>query len=87
MRKLYFTVLKKHFCSCLLHSRASLGLTQSKMGERLAMDERSYIDLEHGKSCCSAVTLAMYLVYLCSDVERFLEELRHAFEAEVNRVA
>jgi len=56
--------------------------TQSKMAERLAMDERSYIDLDHEKTCCSAITLALFLVYICADVDAFLKELRCAFEFE-----
>ncbi len=44
------------------------------------MDERSYIDLEHGKTGCSVVTLMLYLMYECSDVNDFLRELRKIFE-------
>jgi len=46
------------------------------------MDERSYIDLDHEKTCCSAITLALFLVYICADVDAFLKELRCAFEFE-----
>ena len=51
-----------------------------KMAERLCMDERSYIDLEHGKNGCSVVTLALYLIYECPDVDDFLQKLREIFE-------
>ena len=60
------------------------GLTQAEMTEKLSMDDRSYIDLDHGKTCCSAVTLALFLVYVCEDVHEFLEELRHAFETALH---
>lgn len=51
-----------------------------EMAERLCMDERSYIDLEHGKNGCSVVTLMLFLMYECSDVDHFLLELRKIFE-------
>lgn len=87
MRKTYHTLLKHHFHSTLVRTRTDLGLTQADMAERLAMDDRSFIDLDHGKSCCSAITLALFLIYVCQDVDGFLEELRHAFEAGVDQVA
>ena len=55
-------------------------MTQVEMAERLCMDERSYIDLEHGKNGCSVVTLMLFLLYECSDVDNFLRELRDIFE-------
>lgn len=87
MRKAYRTILKTYFHQHLVYTRTEQGLTQSEMAERLAMDDRSYIDLDHGKSCCSAITLALFLVYVCNDVETFIGELRHAFEDELNRAA
>lgn len=51
------------------------------------MEDRSYIDLDHGKSCCSALTLALFLIYLCEDPMLFLNKLRKAFEAEDSSVA
>lgn len=87
MRKAYRTILKTCFHQHLVCTRTEQGLTQSEMAERLAMDDRSYIDLDHGKSCCSAITLALFLVYVCNDVEAFVRELRHAFEDGLNRAA
>lgn len=57
------------------------------MAEKLAMDERSYIDLDHGKTCCSAVTLALFLIYVCEDVGKFLLELKNALEESQNKAA
>lgn len=82
MRALYKVKLKQCFHRNLIRARINAGLTQSKMAERLAMDERSYIDLDHEKTCCSAITLALFLVYVCEDVDGFVKELRHAFELE-----
>ena len=87
MRRIYRTVLKHHFHTRLIHFRDANGLTQSQMAEKLSMDDRSYIDLDHGKTCCSAVTLALFLVYICEDVQEFLEELRRGFNAAFNRAA
>ena len=87
MRKAVHKVLKKFFCGKLVHIRNSEGLTQAKMANALLMDERSYADLEHGKTGCSAVTLALFLIYVCHDVPGFLEDLRVAFEAADEQVA
>lgn len=87
MRKTYRNVLKHFFRIKLLRVRTNLEYTQTEMAEKLSMDDRSYADLEHGKSCCSAVTLALYLVYVCEDVYGFLEELRGAFENETDWAA
>jgi len=80
MRKTYHEILKNHFHKSLTHTRGTLGLTQAEMAEKLAMDDRSYSDLDHGRACCSSVTLALYLTNVCSDPQEFLEELRHEFE-------
>lgn len=87
MRKTYHTILKEQFHIRLIRARVRLELTQAEMAEKLHMDDRSYSDLDTGKNCCSAVTLALFLVFICEDVEGFLEELRHAFEVGTERAA
>ena len=87
MRKAYRAILKHHFYNALIHARDDAQLTQAQMAEKLCMDERSYVDLDHGKACCSAITLALFLIYVCEDVAEFLEELRYAFEAEADCAA
>lgn len=82
MRKTYYKILKSCFHSNLVQARAALKLTQSQMAERLAMDNRSYISLDHGENCCSAITLVLFLLYCCYDPLQFLEELRNAIENE-----
>lgn len=81
MRKQYTRVLKKFFHQKLFRSRITLGITQEEMANRLTMASRTYVDLDHGKSNCSALTLALYLIYICDDPIAFLRELRNAFEA------
>jgi len=87
MRKTYHTILKTCFHRNLINARVSMGLTQAEMAERLVMDDRSYIDLDHGETCCSATTLALFLVYVCKDVHGFVEELRDAFETGTGKAA
>ena len=82
MRKLYHKILKSCFHSSLVRTRENLALTQSQMAGKLAMDERSYISLDHGRNCCSAVTLALFLIYCCHDPEGFLGVLKNAIETD-----
>ena len=87
MRKHYQNVLKIFFHKKLINVRCKCGITQEEMSERLAMACRTYIELDHGKTGCSAVTLALFLIYVCNDPIAFLEELRNAFEADDNKAA
>lgn len=87
MRKQYKNALKTVFHQNLFRTRTELGITQEEMAYKLAMASRTYVDLDHGKTCCSAVTLALFLTYICSDPLGFLEEVRNAFEREDNQAA
>ena len=87
MRKQYAQILKAFFCENISRERYALGLSQEEMAGRLSMAWRTYIDLEHGKTGCSAVTLALFLIYICSEPAIFLKALRHAFEATDNEAA
>jgi len=80
MRKQYEEVLKSHFYRKLSKRRGELGITQEERASRLAMGSRSYVELDHGRSGCSGLTLARFLIYVCEDPLSFLEELRHAFD-------
>lgn len=62
-------------------------MTQEQMAEALVMDVRSYQKLAHGISCCSALTLSLFLIYYCPDVDSFLSELKEAFENETDGIA
>ena len=87
MRKTCHAVLKQFFRLALIQARESKCLTQLKMASILAMDERSYSDLESGKSGCSAITFALFLIYICDDVVSFLKKLQYAFETALENVA
>ncbi|MBE6900784.1 MAG: hypothetical protein E7479_09050 [Ruminococcaceae bacterium] len=81
MRKLYQRALKNFFYNDLIKTRAKMKYTQSQMAALLIMDDRSYAELDHGNSCCSALTLVLYLIYCCNDPMAFLESLRKVLEA------
>lgn len=87
MRKQYTDTLKHFFHKKVKGSRTELGITQEEMADRLLMAGRTYIDLEQGKNCCSALTLALYLIYVSGDPVHFPEELREAFELDATQVA
>ena len=63
MRRTYRNVLKNHFHVHLVQIRTTNGLTQSEMAERLSMDDRSYVDLDHGKTCYRASVTALQQVF------------------------
>lgn len=75
MRKTYQRLIREYFCRTIFEYRIQADLTQLQMAERLCMDERSYIDLEHGKNGCSVVTLILYLIFECPDSDAFLMDM------------
>lgn len=58
------------------YARTEAKLSQAKFSELLLIDERTYIRLEHGANCCCALTLILYLVFVCKDVQGFVDEMR-----------
>ena len=80
MRKQYIGILKLFFCRKVRSTRAELEISQEEMAAQLQMATRTFIDLEQGKSCCSSLTLVLYLIYICNDPLAFLNELRLALE-------
>lgn len=86
MRKICTNILRDLFHTHLIRTRDALAITQEEMADRLMMADRTYADLDHGKSGCSALTFALYLIYICPDRGAFLEELRRALEEGQERV-
>ena len=80
MRKQYTKILKDFFYEEITRARYNMGITQEEMAGRLSMASRTYVNLDHGKNGCSALTLALYLIYICEDPAVFLQKLRNAFE-------
>ena len=77
MRKLSKEILKEWFNNQLIQARAEKNFTQLQMSELLLMDERSYIDLEHGKTGCSALTLVLFIIYFVKDKNEFFDTLKN----------
>lgn len=80
MRNTYHRLIREYFCRMIFEYRMQEDLTQLQMAERLCMDERSYIDLEHGKNGCSVVTLILYLVFECPDSDSFLLDMERLYQ-------
>lgn len=72
--------LKKNFRNELITKRAELNLSQEQMAEKLNISLRSYSNLEHGISFCSALSLINF-VNNC-DVDK--EKLFAMFEKIIN---
>lgn len=83
MRRQCEAILKEYFRTNLIHTREKAGLTQESMAHQLLMNVRSYCSLENGTSCCGAVTLSIYLIFICEDSQKFLDELHQGMEAVI----
>ena len=73
--------MHKTYCKCELRNclaeyffdtRKELSLTQMAFAEKLNMDRRSYLELEHGNNMCCSLTLLIYLTCYCKDPEELL---------------
>ena len=87
MRNRYTSIFRSFFHEKLFRRRVELDITQEEMADRLVMASRTYVDLDHGKTGCSALTLALFLIYVCAEPLAFLEELRNAFEDGTDKAA
>lgn len=81
MRNQYVKILKTFFHEKLFRRREEIGISQE------AMASRTYVDLDHGKTGCSALTLALFLMCISVDPLAFLEKLRYAFENSDTKAA
>ena len=79
------SLLKSHFRSYIEQFRYQNHLSQEGMAEKLFISTRSYIDLEHGKCCCSALSLLFFLENL-SDQEcvQFIREFKRMVERSMD---
>lgn len=87
MRNLYNKQLKKICHEHIVTAKIENDLTQAQMAEYLHMDIRSYADIDSGKSACSLLTFVLYLLYLCPDIDEFIDEIRISLESIENNVA
>ena len=72
--------LRSFFSDHLLLTRDELNLTQTEFADELGMDRRSYIDIEHRKSLCCALTLLLYLCYFCKDPMAVIAECQQILD-------
>lgn len=79
MRNEMETVLKEAFKELALKTRYERGLTQNKMSRALVMSERSYEDIERGKTGCGALTVVLLLMEI-DDPILFLNVLKKKLE-------
>lgn len=79
MRAEMEAILKETFRDLALKLRYERKITQHKMAEALVMSERSYEDIECGRSACGALTICLLLIE-CEDANKILADLRVEFE-------
>ena len=74
------SVFKEVITEHIKATRKELGLTQAEMATKLQIDLRTYCNIESGRSLCGKMTLLMYLVYICPDVNGLLENIKNRKE-------
>ena len=76
--------LRAYLSERFLRTRDALKLSQMEFASELNIDRRSYLDLEHRKNLCCAVTLLIYLCYHCKDPLDILDGCRRIFDKYIN---
>lgn len=87
MRSYLKSILNQFFHARLVEIRNALELTQAEMANILVMDERSFADLDEGKTGCSTLTFVLFLVYCCPNPLAFLYDLRIEMETGAKRLS
>lgn len=64
LRQTYKSLLRSALSEQMRRFRSQRRLTQEQMAERLCVAPRSYVDLEHEKYTCSALTVFLFLILL-----------------------
>lgn len=81
MRKYYKRLLQDFLAEQIRRFRAENGYTQEQMAEYLRISPRSYIDLEHNRYGCSAMTFIFFLLMLdIEEVIRLVNDFREQIE-------
>ena len=81
MKITYLQALKGYLANHMRKTRKELGMTQAQMAEKLELDLRSYSNVDNGKSLCSTLTFILYLLYICPDVPKLLDEIKETLES------
>ena len=71
------SVFKEVITEHIKKTRKELGLIQAEMAAKLQIDLRTYCNIESGRSLCGTMTLLMYLLYICPDVNGLLDEIKN----------
>ena len=79
MRHIIETKLKEELRTLARTTRDRLELTQSKMAEKLVMNDHSYSDIETGKSNCGTLTTVL-LLSIQEDPTHFLSTVNVEFQ-------
>ena len=74
--------LKNYLRTALLQRRAALNISQEEMAHRLLMSSRAYASLESGHSCCSLITMLLFLTRCCADRHAFIDGLFMILDAD-----
>lgn len=86
MQKHYKYLLQDFLAKRFKRYRAEQGMTQEQMAEVLHISPRSYIDLEHKKYGCSALTAFFFLIRLDSDArQRLVNDFHELVVEEMER--
>lgn len=73
--------LKDYLRTALLQNRAALDISQEEMAHRLLMSSRAFANLESGHSCCSLITMLLFLTRCCTDRRAFIDGLMLILDA------
>lgn len=68
--------LRTYMSQRLAETRREQNLSQTKFSERLMIDTRSYVDLEHRECLCCTLTFVLFLMFCCKDRDMILEDMK-----------
>ena len=74
--------VKRYTRGELMRTRWELGVSREEMGFRMGMTAWGYKDLERGISCCSLISMLLFVNYCCKDPEAFLKGLKEAAHSD-----
>ena len=84
MKNICKCALRSYMTKCLFKTHMREKLTQATFSEKLMMDTRSCIALEHGENLCCTLTFIIFLCFFCSDVDALIQDLRKIILAAQN---
>ncbi|MCI8633147.1 MAG: helix-turn-helix domain-containing protein [Lachnospiraceae bacterium] len=80
IRDLYVSLLKQYLSEEIKMTRKERSLTQEAMAEKLAIERRTYCNIEKGENMCGTVSFILFLAYECDDSIKFLKNVRELLE-------